>query len=336
MQEEKKISVCIPFYNLEAYAGRCLDSVLGNTYRNLEVLCVDDGSTDRTREILSAYAARDSRVQVIEKENGGLVSARNAAIDRITGDFTAFIDGDDWVHARYFERLMAVQHSSGADVVICDYEPCSERTADAPLPEGEIPYRSFGVEGTLKIWRARTLLWGRIYASGLVRGVHGPEEISMGEDSVFNLLFLCRSERTRIAVTEEKLYRYFQREGSLVHTQSHGAKIRVALYWKEHYDAIGARAGRQIVLHEMLRDLLSYRYLEMFRPGRAERKACCAGLYAFCRARWAEAGLPLREWLRYRLLYRVPAAYRFGRILADPSLLKWERAERGRGRERHG
>ena len=84
--EEPLISVVIPVYNMEQYLARCLDSVLNNTYRNLEVLCVDDGSRDRSLEILREYEKRDSRIIVIAKENGGVSSARNAGLDRMTGE----------------------------------------------------------------------------------------------------------------------------------------------------------------------------------------------------------------------------------------------------------
>ena len=92
------ISVIIPVYNVEAYLPRCLDSVIQNTYRNLEIICVDDGSTDGSPEILRDYAQRDARITVITKENGGVSSARNAGLDRATGEFVAFIDSDDFVH----------------------------------------------------------------------------------------------------------------------------------------------------------------------------------------------------------------------------------------------
>lgn len=103
MNQNKRVSVCIPFYNLESYVNRCLDSVLGNTYQSLEVICVNDGSTDRTSKLLHKYAEEDSRVIVIEKENGGLVSARKAAMDVATGEFISFVDGDDWIHHQFLK-----------------------------------------------------------------------------------------------------------------------------------------------------------------------------------------------------------------------------------------
>ena len=92
---EEKISVIVPVYNVEPYLERCLDSIIQNTYRNLEIICVNDGSTDNCGAILDRYAEQDDRFVVIHKENGGLSSARNSGMDVATGEFIAFIDSDD-------------------------------------------------------------------------------------------------------------------------------------------------------------------------------------------------------------------------------------------------
>ena len=94
--EKPLISVIIPVYNTEAYLERCLVSVLSNTYRDLEVICINDGSTDGSLEILNAFARQDERVTVIDKKNGGLSAARNDGLRRATGEWIAFIDSDDW------------------------------------------------------------------------------------------------------------------------------------------------------------------------------------------------------------------------------------------------
>ena len=140
MDSSKKISVCLPFYNIEPYVRRCLDSVLGNTYQNLEVICVNDGSTDGTSSLLHEYAEKDSRVIVIHKKNGGLVSARNAAISAATGDFISFVDGDDWIHRQFYEVMMSIREKSDADAVICSYKKIGEYTIDTELNIDEVTY----------------------------------------------------------------------------------------------------------------------------------------------------------------------------------------------------
>lgn len=104
--DEKLVSVIIPAYNIEDYIGRCLDSVLSQTYKNLEIIVIDDGSSDRTGEILDDYEKKNHRMKVIHKENGGVSSARNIGIDRANGDYIGFVDGDDWVNPKLFETLV--------------------------------------------------------------------------------------------------------------------------------------------------------------------------------------------------------------------------------------
>ena len=106
MNGEPKISVIIPIYNTAAYLPRCLDSILQNTYRSLEIICVNDGSTDDSAVILERYAAADSRIIAVNQENAGVSAARNTGLDMATGDFIAFVDSDDWVHPQYFEILI--------------------------------------------------------------------------------------------------------------------------------------------------------------------------------------------------------------------------------------
>ena len=116
MNGEPKISVIIPIYNTAAYLPRCLDSILQNTYRSLEIICVNDGSTDDSAVILERYAAADSRIIAVNQENAGVSAARNTGLDMATGDFIAFVDSDDWVHPQYFEILIQFINSEYCDV----------------------------------------------------------------------------------------------------------------------------------------------------------------------------------------------------------------------------
>ena len=100
------ISVIIPVYNVEAQLDKCIQSVLTNTYSRLEIICVNDGSTDGSPEILRKWQARDPRIIVVSHENRGLPEARNSGLEVMTGDYTAFIDADDWVHPQYFQSML--------------------------------------------------------------------------------------------------------------------------------------------------------------------------------------------------------------------------------------
>ena len=101
----KLITIIIPVYNVEPYLRRCLNSVINQTYNNLEIILIDDGSTDSSGKICDEYALKDNRIKVIHKQNGGLSSARNAGLDIATGDYIGFVDGDDWIEVDMFEHL---------------------------------------------------------------------------------------------------------------------------------------------------------------------------------------------------------------------------------------
>ncbi|WP_440249335.1 glycosyltransferase family 2 protein [Dialister succinatiphilus] len=112
-----KASVIVPVYNVEKYIHRCVDSILKQSYRNLELILVDDGSTDHSGRICDEYEKRDNRVRVIHQKNTGLSGARNTGIRQSTGDFLFFVDSDDYVSPHLFEKGLAAFDKSGADMI---------------------------------------------------------------------------------------------------------------------------------------------------------------------------------------------------------------------------
>ena len=113
-----KISVIIPVYNVEKYLARCLDSVVRQTFNNLEIICVNDGSTDNSAKILKQYAKQDKRIKIITQKNGGLSAARNAGLKHMSGEYVSFIDSDDWIDIEYYEHLMFLLEQNNADVAM--------------------------------------------------------------------------------------------------------------------------------------------------------------------------------------------------------------------------
>lgn len=329
----KKISVCLPFYNIESYVSRCLDSVLGNTYQNLEVICVNDGSTDGTSALLHKYAKEDPRVIVIDKENGGLVSARQAAIDIATGDFISFIDGDDWVHPQFFEVLMTVQEKTGADAVVGGYVKTDNKAISSKIDLDQVVYTTDCLDCVSRKRDVRALIWGRLYTSELIPTLRVDKDIVIGEDATLNLLFLCNKDDVKIAVVSEKLYYYFQRPGSLVRAVSHRERIKVCDYFAKHIDDIKVRSGQKIILDEILWSMFSYRYLAKFLPDQRRVRKHCRELYMTCKSRWSPL-FPLKEKIQYSILYHCPFVYRLFRIITDPTMLDWERAEKKRQRRK--
>ena len=135
-----KVSVIVPIYNTEKYLNRCFDSILSSTYENLEVILVDDGSPDNSGKICDEYAAKDSRVRVIHKKNGGLSSARNAGLDVATGDYVTFVDSDDTIKIDAISRMIAVAEKENAAIVKMKFKNVTEEEeTDASYPADNAP-----------------------------------------------------------------------------------------------------------------------------------------------------------------------------------------------------
>ncbi len=117
MNQNPRISVIVPVYNVEQYLPRCVESILAQTYENLEILLVDDGTKDNSGAICDAYARQDARVKAIHKKNGGLSSARNAGIDAATGEYLSFVDSDDWIEPDMYEKMMALMEKYSVRLV---------------------------------------------------------------------------------------------------------------------------------------------------------------------------------------------------------------------------
>lgn len=142
LNEQKLLSVIVPIYNVEAYLPRCLDSIINQTYQNLEIICVDDGSTDQSGAIAEEYAKKYSRIKVIHKENGGLVSARKAGILKASGEYATYVDSDDWIETGMYEHLMTLAVNENADIVTSgDLRDYGTHTVEEPEYENTGVYR---------------------------------------------------------------------------------------------------------------------------------------------------------------------------------------------------
>lgn len=123
-----KISIIVPIYNVEKYISKCIDSIINQTYRDLEIILVDDGSPDKCGIICDKYASFDKRIIVIHKQNGGLSSARNAGLDVATGSYVGFVDSDDWIESTMYEEMISMFDNDGVDLVECGINLISDRS----------------------------------------------------------------------------------------------------------------------------------------------------------------------------------------------------------------
>ena len=202
------ISVIVPVYKVENYIHRCVGSILAQTFRDFELILVDDGSPDHCGAICDDYAAKDSRVHVIHQENGGLSAARNAGIDwafaNSDSEYLTFIDSDDWVHPSCLRALYGAAQSTGLPISVCGYA----ETAGEDPQCGEISVETWEPEAFYMERHVNAVVaWGKLYSRALFRDVRYPVgRIHEDEYVTYRLLF----PQARLAVVPAPLYAYFQ------------------------------------------------------------------------------------------------------------------------------
>ena len=215
-----KVSVIVPVYNREKALKRCVESILNQDYRDIEVILVDDGSRDSSFEIISEFAEKDDRVIAVHKENGGVSSTRNKALSLATGDYVQFLDADDWIPFDSTKLLVREMEEKGVEMVIADfYRVVDDKVSrKGSIREGGVLTRN---EYADKMMLTPAdfyygVLWNKLYRKEILDKYHitMDENISYCEDVIFNLEYLLHVNN--VAVLKAPVYYYVKTEGSLV------------------------------------------------------------------------------------------------------------------------
>lgn len=224
------ISIIVPVYNVEEYLSRCVNSILNQTYRDFELLLINDGSTDNSGAICEDFSKRDPRIKVIHKENGGLSDARNIGIDSAQGKFFLFVDSDDFIHPNMLELLVSNIIETDSDISVCSFQKVySEKDCEIDYQNNietctnlEALDKFFGSNDGVNV-----VTWNKLYKAELFNGIQFPKG-RLHEDNftTFKLLYRCR----KVVYSNAKMYYYFQRNNSIT-----GAKKS-----KNYLDAIDA------------------------------------------------------------------------------------------------
>lgn len=218
----KKVSIVIPVYNVEKHIERCLDSVLAQTYKNISVIIIDDGSTDSSGAICDSYAEKEERIRVFHTENRGLCNARNAGLDKIKGDYVIFVDSDDYLAPDTIEFLLDRLHKYDADISAGGYDCVDEEGNSTPREKTSF---DDGAITTDEYWRlfytdVRTyyvVVWAKLYKGSLWKSVRFPTKRGLYHEDEFvthQILDQCET----IALSNKTIYHYLQRQGSIMGT----------------------------------------------------------------------------------------------------------------------
>ena len=332
--DQPLISVIIPIYNMEQYLARCLDSVLNNTYRNLEVLCVDDGSKDTSLEILRRYEAADPRIVVISKENGGVSSARNAGLDRMTGEYVCFVDPDDFVHPQYVELLYQALLESSTHISICGFQ-IVDNSFPAEMQESyRLDPSSLTVYSFTKIFKThnlRSYCWGKLIQADLAKRTRFLEDLKLAEDTAFFAEVCEKESLCMAAVLSSPLYFYFQREGSAVKIATTAHLLQFGRVWCQ---LLRKSKRDDLYLDKALRWHLSIRYRSShIFPDRDAVRECNTQLKGIRSFLWRTKIYGLIERTAFLVFIHCPGLYWLHQVIGDPSMWQWEKMERRKRRE---
>ena len=213
------ISVIVPIYNSEKYLKKCIDSIRNQTYRELEIILVDDGSSDASPEICDKYAQNDKRVVVHHQENKGLSAARNAGLRRATGEYITFVDSDDYIEEDTYEKVVFAIERFGSDLVFFREKSVNESGktiyVNGDAPTGEIFEITKDDAAQLIIGRLINGMCDKVYKASVLKDLYFKEGYMYGEDFMYNLLALPRVET--VSYVDQIKYSYVSNQSSVTH-----------------------------------------------------------------------------------------------------------------------
>lgn len=309
--DQPLVSVIIPIYNAQAYLERAVDSILGQTYRNLEIILVDDGSTDSSGAMCDAFAAADGRVKVLHRANGGVASARNAGLAAATGAFVNWLDSDDAYHPTAIEKLYGALRESGKSIAICNYTNIQPDGARKRRYKIDFGMKAFSREDLMGFMLGNLLpsgAWCNLMARELYEGVRYPDG-RLFEDVLTTYRLFERGDGAAV-LSETLLDRYIRDEGitalPTIRNRAEGCMAYIERCedviprWPRYRRAALRAAARQLCV-------LRSRVLSNDRADFEANRAKVAAICAYFREH-ARDVLPGDAGLMFRLEYRFMTA----------------------------
>ncbi|MGN0377063.1 MAG: glycosyltransferase [Suilimivivens sp.] len=264
VQSEILISVIVSAYNIEKYLPRCLDSLLAQTYKALEIIVVDDGSTDNTAEICDAYAKNHKNIIALHKENGGLSTARNTGLQAVTGEYIGYVDGDDWVEPDMYEMMLKACLEKNAEIAICSYRQVGEGGEKA-CSTGDV--LELSREETLELYisghkqyHIYHSVWSKLFKREIIKDISFREGRS-SEDIMYSTMALTAA--SKCVFLDTPYYNYvIDRPDSIMNSKLHERRFQDEIpFLKEQIDYlanIGFKELSDKACYQFYRRMLFY------------------------------------------------------------------------------
>lgn len=248
------ISVIVPIYNVEKYLARCVDSIVNQTYKNLEIILVDDGSPDLCPQMCDDYAEKDNRIKVVHKKNGGLSDARNAGMAVATGEYISFIDSDDYVSDDFFECLLDVMNKKNSDIAECSVVKFYEDNRFDEFSD-DLSVKTYDTQDAMSALIAENPfhqhVWNKLYKTELIKDI--PYAVGkLNEDEFWTYQVFGRANK--VSKLNKTMYYYFQRNSSIMGV---GYNIR-------RLDALEGKANRQKYIENNFPDLSAQAKIDLY------------------------------------------------------------------------
>lgn len=288
-KKEELISIIVPVYNMEKYLERCVKSILAQTYNRIEVILVDDGSTDNSPAMCDSYALKDSRIRVVHKPNGGLSDARNAGLAVASGDYIGYVDSDDWIEPDMYERMYMACVENEAQLVVCRYACETDKDKTDKNDNEKMPESYAGINNDviplsrdelLKIYicgHDRFIIynsaWSKLYRRDLVEGMLFPKGRN-SEDIMYTTRAFCSLDKA--VYVDKALYHYvLDRKDSIMNVARGERMFRDEIpFWREHIQCIRDMVSEEmadLAAYYFWRRLLFY-YMDMKKSGGENEK----------------------------------------------------------------
>lgn len=251
MSADAKITVIVPVYNVEKYLDKCIESIVNQTYKNLEIILVDDGSPDNCPKMCDAWAEKDNRIIVVHKKNGGLSSARNAALEIAQGDYITCVDSDDWIELDMIASMLECAVKNGADIVCSGFYSENINCTCSKQNITEKTYVGQDIVKNLLLDNIRPEACGKLYKASLITQFRFDETIKYAEDLPFNFYLMLKAKK--LIITETWFYHYLLNSGNSI-TSSYITDAR-ANSWKMFNDILAKCKN-----DENLRNAAIYRF----------------------------------------------------------------------------
>lgn len=305
-----KISVIVPVYNVEKYISRCLDSIISNDYPDLEIICINDGSTDKGLDVLLEYARKDNRIVVIDTDNGGVSRARNIGLDMCSGEYVAFIDADDCIHSQYFNVLYQAINSHSADVVLCKWERFSEDYKASPIDILQFESKQCSMRELLNTELSLNCC-ARLYRRSMVSCIRFSVDLELYEDGVFNNEVMWNNREKNAVIIDYPLYYYFVRTNSATHTheflptRSSTIKcyIQKAVFYEDCID-------KEYWVRSAIESAFAYRYYACSQNEKEHIKLANSYIKASLRIVMQYRLFSLKTRTRFMILFAFPGVYK--------------------------